>query len=164
MSEHQKHTVFLRHLIQSEDTEECRQLQARLSKAEEDERVVRCAIALVGLLTALAIAGLVYSAVLMQDFPHNKSQLAFKVFLALGLASFICLVTFTGVWIRCRGILSRLHDECRELVSSALAQGLKSLQTIPFPRTAKHKNFSVYQNRTSVTGESADSLQLQKAL
>jgi hypothetical protein len=164
MSEHQKHTVFLKHLIQSEDTEACRELEARLCKAEEDERVVRCAIALVGLLTALAIAGLVYSAVLLQDFPHNKSQLALKVFLSLGLASFTCLVTFTGVWIRCRGTLSRLHDECRALLDSALAQGLKSLQTIPFPRTAQRENFSVYQNRTSATGESADPLQLQKAL
>jgi hypothetical protein len=163
MSEHHKHTVFLKRLIHCEETEECRQLEARLGQAEREEHVVRCAITLMAFLTGLSVAGLAYAAVLLPDFPYNKSQFVLRLFLAFGLASLICLVTFAGLWVRCRRILNQLHDECRELVNAALERGYEKLRTIPFPRTVKEQHIALYQNETLAGEGSATAARLQKA-
>ena len=151
MSDHQKDTEFLKRLIHCEDSETSRQLESRISEAETRERIVRCALAQVAILAALAISGLCYAAILLPDFPQNRSQLILKIFLALALASGISLVTYLGVWIRCRFALNGLRDQCRDFISSALERGWDRLKTIPFPGTVQQPDSVVFRNQA--TGE-----------
>ena len=117
MSDHQRETAFLRHCIHYEDTVERHNLDARLTQAQRDERCVRGAVWLMALFTALAIAGLCYSAVFLADFPQDTSHLAIKVFGALGLGSLISLVAFTGFWGVHRKELDQRREECRRLAA-----------------------------------------------
>ena len=71
MSDHQRETAFLRQCIHYDDTAERHNLDERLTQAQRDERCVRCAVWLMALLTALAMAGLCYSAVFLADFPEQ---------------------------------------------------------------------------------------------
>ncbi len=164
MSEHEKQTAFLKDLIRCEDTEQHRQLEARISQAERDERVVRCAIRLMGVLSALAVAGLCYGMVFTQDWPHQKSNLLLKLFLALGLTSGICLVSFSGAWCWYRAVLNRLQEECRRLMKAELRQRFEFLRTIPFPRAVKEPNIALYRNGTAAVGDDMDPTPWSKAV
>jgi hypothetical protein len=131
MSDHQRETAFLRQCILYEDTVERHNLDARLTQAQRDERCVRCAVWLMALLTALAIAGLCYAAVFLADFPQDKSHLAIKVFGALGLASVISLVAFSGFWGVHRKELDLRREECRRLAAKLLESRLGKPITTP---------------------------------
>jgi formate hydrogenlyase subunit 3/multisubunit Na+/H+ antiporter MnhD subunit len=124
MSDHQRETAFLRRCILYEDTVERHHLEARLTQAERDERCVRGAVWLMSLLTALALAGLCYSALFLADFPQNKSHLTLKVFGALGLGSIISLVAFAGFWGVHRTELDQRREECRRLAARLLESRL----------------------------------------
>jgi len=156
MSEHEKQTAFLKDLIRCEDTEQHRQIEARISQAEQDERVVRCALRLVGVLSALAAAGLCYAVVFTEDWPHQRSSLLLKIFLALGLSSCICLVTFSGAWCWYRAMLNRLQEECRRLMKAELKQQFEFLRGMPFPRAVKEPNIALYRNGTAAVEDSAE--------
>jgi hypothetical protein len=164
MNDHQKDTDFLKRLIHYEDSDQSRQLEERISTAEKEERVVRGALGRVALLAGLSLAGMSYAMILLPDFPQNRSQFILKLFLALGLASFISLVTFAGLWVRCRAILDGLYGQCRDLVSAAFERSLKRLYTIPFPRRVQPRDEEVYQNQTVAESEGDTSGRWQKAV
>jgi hypothetical protein len=147
MSDHQKDTEFLKRLIHCENSEKSRQLETRISEAETRERIVRCALAQVAILAALAISGLCYAAILLPDFPQNRSQLILKIFLALALASGISLVAYFGVWIHCRFTLNGLRDQCRDFISAALERSWDRLKTIPFPGTVQEADSELSRNQ-----------------
>src|SRR5260370_21468333 len=113
MSDNQRETAFLRQCIHYDDTAERHKLDERLTQAQRDERCVRCAVWLMALLTALAMAGLCYSAVFLADFPQNKSYLTIKVLGALGLASLISLLAFVGFLVVHRRALDQRRGERR---------------------------------------------------
>ena len=164
MNDRQKDTAFLKRLIHYEDSDESRQLEDRITKAEKEERVVRGALARVALLACLSLAGVCYAMILLPDFPQNRSQFILKLFLVLGLASFISLLTFAGLWVRCRTVLDGLYGQCRDLVSATLERSLKKLYTIPFPRRVPPQDEAVYQNQTAGEPEGDTSAQWQKAV
>ena len=153
MTERQKETAFLKRLIVCDDHAERRQLEGRLLQAERDERVVRQAVAFVALLTALAVAGLGYSAILLPDFPSNRSQFVLKLFLIIGLGSGLCLMAYGCVWVRCRRLLNKVRDECRRLVTSLLDEQSLREHMIPFPQPVQGQVFPVYQNETPPVAE-----------
>jgi hypothetical protein len=164
MSEHDKQTAFLKDLIRCEDNEQHRELEGRMSQAEQDERVVLCALRLVGVLSALALAGLCYAVLFTHDWPHERSNLLLKVFLALGLSACICLVTFSGAWCWYRAMLNRLQEECRRLMRAELKQRFDFLRTSPFPRAVKEQNISLYRNETATVEDSAEPIPWSKAI
>lgn len=141
MSEHQKQSNFLKTLLTYDDSEEHRRLRARIDGAEKDERCIRYAGRLVGLVTLLSVAGLGYSAVLLPEFFSNSRNLLVQIFCALGLGSLLCLVGFFGLWCYYRAIVNKLHDECRQLVSALMRsrfanmpqRGTSSLTPTLFP-------------------------------
>ena len=92
MSNHQNETAFLRHCLRYEGSTEHQALDEKIAQIQRDERCVRGAAWLMALLTAVAIAGLCYSAVFVADFPPGKSHFTVKIFGALGLASLISFV------------------------------------------------------------------------
>jgi hypothetical protein len=118
MTEREKQHQFLKQLIRADSSDKCRELQARISKAERDERCIRSAVFLVVVLALLSAAGLGYSAVLLPEFFENTTPLLVKVFSALVLTSLICLLGFCGFWLWYRGVCDRIYNECRNWIIS----------------------------------------------
>jgi hypothetical protein len=121
MSEHQRETEFLRHLIGYGDTEERRELDKKLAQLQRDQRCVERAASWAVLGTALAVALLAYPAILQENFPHTPYESVIKVICVLGLASLICLVCFVGLLMVYRNKLNRLQEEGRQLIKKLLA-------------------------------------------
>lgn len=149
MSEYQKETAFLKRMIALDRGSETRLLEARLSAAERNDRVVRQAMLGVALLLALALAGLGYAAILLPDFPFNRSQLVLKLFLALALGSGLCLVAYACMWLRCRRFLNRLRAECRRALEAALENRCRTADPAACSGAVKGPDWPVYQNETT---------------
>ena len=117
LNDHQREMSFLRHLMRYDDTKEGHELEDKLNGAERNERSARRAVWLMAVLTGLALAGLGYAAIMLVDFPQNKSQLIIRIFSALGLASVVSLLAFAGYWIISHAVLDDRREECRRLVT-----------------------------------------------
>ena len=139
MSDRERETAFLRRCIGYEDSEECHDLEARVTQAQQNERSVRRAVWLVIALTAVAVAGLCYAAIFLPDFPRSNSQVAVKVFGALGLASLICLPGFLGYWGIYRKELDVRREECRRLAAQLMESRLGKPRVLPVPVAANDR-------------------------
>ncbi|HXJ57140.1 MAG TPA: hypothetical protein VNU68_10785 [Verrucomicrobiae bacterium] len=141
MSDHQRETAFLRQCIRYDDTEERHRLEERITQIQQDERIVRRAIWLVGLLAALAMAGLGYAAVFMADYPLNLPQLTtrllIKALCVLGAASLICLFGFLILGVIFRKELDQRREDCRRLALKVLELRLGQPCDIPPPKIVK---------------------------
>lgn len=97
MTEHDKQTAFLRHIIRFDGTEECLRLEERIAQFQRDERCIQRVAWLMALLTLLALASLAYGAALLENFPFDQARVVFNAICMVGLASLICLVAFLGL-------------------------------------------------------------------
>ena len=135
-SEHQRETAFLRHCIRYDESPGRRALDDRITQIQRDERCVRRAMWLMALLAALALAGLCYAAIFLDDYPQRTSQFVTRfivqVFGAVGLASTICVVAFLGLRMIYRLRLDRRREECRQLVTKLLESRLGKPITTPW--------------------------------
>ena len=129
MSERQKQINFLKTLIRCEDSEQRRDLQDRIKKAEQDEKCIRRMMFLVIIVELLSLAGLGYSAVFHPNFFARTTPFLVRLFSALGLGSLICLLAFVGYWLWHRNMLNGLNEECRRA-------GLAAMQEHSAPSTA----------------------------
>lgn len=129
MSEHQKETAFLQHCLGCDDSVEHQALARRITLLQRDERCAGRAVWLMAVLTALAVAGLGYAAILIEDVPWDTSHLLVKIVSTLGLTSMICLVAFAGLRMVYRLKLNQRREECRHLI----ARLLESRLGIPLP-------------------------------
>jgi len=118
MTERQRHTAFLKELVQSQDCEQCRELETRICQAERDERCICSAISLAIALALLSLLGLGYAAVLAPDAGADSSITTLKVFTAALLASLICLVGFIGFWYSARRVSNSIYNACRTFLRS----------------------------------------------
>ena len=137
-SEHEREMSFLRHLMLYDATDECHELEEKLTRARRNERCARRAVWLMALLTGLAVAGLGYSAILLEGFPQNTNQLLIRMFCALGLASLISLLAFVAFWLVARGELDEQREGCRRLVTRIVESRLgkpASVATLEIVRT-----------------------------
>ncbi len=119
MSERQKQTVFLKRLLQNEESEQQQELQQRIAQAERDERCVRTAMHLVAVIGLLSISGICYEAVFVEDFFQNPTHLLTRVLAYLGLGSLISWVMFLGYYLWHRALTNRYCEECRRLLMTA---------------------------------------------
>ena len=97
MSEHQKHTEFLRHCLRYDESIEHQELEEGITQVQRDARCVRRAVWLMAILTALVVAGLGYGTVLVANFPYNAPQFIVNLIYAVGLGSLISLLVFVGL-------------------------------------------------------------------
>ena len=118
MTERQQQTEFLKELMQSQDCEQCRELETRICQAERDERCICSALSIAISFALLSLLGLGYSAVLAGDAGAASSITTLKVFTATLLASLICLVGFTGFLSSSRSVTNRLYHECRTFIKA----------------------------------------------
>jgi hypothetical protein len=131
MNEHQKHTEFLRHCLRYGESTEHQALEEKITQIQRDERCVQRAVWLMAVLTALAVAGLGYPAILVENFPYGVPQFIVNLVCALGLASLICLLAFAGLGMAYRKKLDQRREECRQLVTKLLASRLGKPDATP---------------------------------
>ena len=131
MSEHQKHTEFLRQCILYDESAKRQELLAGIGQIQRDARCVRCAVWLMAILTALVVAGLAYGTVLVDNFPYNVPQFIVNLIYALGLGSLISLLAFVGLGMVYRWKLDQRREECRQRVARLLESRLGKPVTIP---------------------------------
>lgn len=124
MSEHQKHTEFLRQCIRYDDSAGRQNLVAEIARIQCDMRCVRCAAWLMAILIALAVAGLGYGAVLVKNFPYNTPQFILNLIYALGVGALISLLAFAGLWMFYRWKLDMRREQCRQMVTKLLESRL----------------------------------------
>ena len=128
MTEHQKETAFLRQCILYDEGVGRQDLEKKIVQLQRDEGCLRRAGLLMTVLSAMAFAGLGYSAVLLDDFPERMSEFVTRFIVkgcfALGFGSLICLLTFTSLGIVYRRKLDQRREECRQLVRRLLESRL----------------------------------------
>ena len=139
MSEHQKHTEFLRHCLRYGESTEHQALDKRITQIQRDERCVRRAVWLMAILTALVVAGLGYPAILVENFPYSAPQFIVNLICALGLASLICLLVFAGLGMAYRKKLDQRREECRQLVTRLLESRLGKPVATPLRDMRDHR-------------------------
>ncbi len=121
MTERQKQAAFVKALLQRGETEEQHRLHELLIRAERDERHIRRAMVLMGVLGMMCFTGLGYDATFRRDFFCNPTHPITHVLGCLGLASLISLLFFLGYWLWRRALSNRLLEDCRRLLLKALA-------------------------------------------
>ena len=131
MSEHQKHTEFLRHCLRYGESTEHQKLEEGITQVQRDARCVRRAVWLMAILTALFVAGLGYGTVLVANFPYNAPRFIVNLIYALGLGSLISLLAFVGLGMVYRRKLDHRREECRQRVARLLESRLGKPVTTP---------------------------------
>jgi len=124
MSEHQKHTEFLRHCLRYGESTEHQKLEEGITRVQRDARCVRRAVWLMAILTALVVAGLGYGTVLVANFPYSAPQFIVNLIYAVGLGAIISLVVFAGLGMVYRWKLDQRREECRQKVARLLESRL----------------------------------------
>lgn len=131
MSEHEKHTEFLRQCIRYDESARRHELAEGIVRIQCDARCVRRAAWLMAILTALAVAALGYGTVLVDNFPYNTPQFIVNLILAVGLGSLISLLAFAGLGMVYRRKLDQHREECRQRVAKLLESRLGKPVTTP---------------------------------
>jgi preprotein translocase subunit SecG len=132
MVERNTERAFLKRLIAHDASKESRQLQESLVQAERDEKCLRRAMLLMGVLFMLSLAGLSYCAILLPDILYKPGHLVMPGLGYLALGSLISEGAFLGYFLWHRAVVSRLHRECRRLVL-ALARSHLKVPATPSP-------------------------------
>ena len=120
-SEHQCETEFLRHCLRYGNHAGHQALGHRIAQIQRDVRSVQRAVWLMAVLTALAVISLAYMTVLGGNLPADVSQLIINGISALGLASVISLVAFSGLLVVFRLNLNEQREQGRRMVTELLA-------------------------------------------
>lgn len=158
LSDHQREMSFLRHLMLYLGTDECHALEEKIDQAQRHERSARRAVCLMAILTAGAIVGLGYSAILLEDFPQNKTPFLIRIFCALGLASLVSLLAFVAFWIASRGELDTQRERCRRLVTRIVESRLGKPAPAAAPemgRTDSTRRPAISEDRNSADKENS---------
>ncbi len=124
MSDHEKHTEFLRQCILYDESARRQELHEGITQIQRDARCVRRATWLMAMLIALVVAGLGYEMILVDNFPYNLPQLIINLVCALGIGSLISLLAFMGLGMVYRTKLDQQREECRQLVARLLESRL----------------------------------------
>jgi hypothetical protein len=127
MSEHQRETAFLRHLIAFDNTDESRKLGERILEGERNERCIIRVASLAGVFLALGLAGFAYGVFLDENFPHGETPIGLRLLCEVGLASVIPLAVLVGLFLVYRMKFDRLREECRLQIAQFLESRLRAL-------------------------------------
>ena len=157
MSEHEKHTEFLRQCIRYDEGARRHELVKGIARIQCDVRCVRRAVWLMAILTALAVVALGYGTVLVENFPYNAPQFITNLICALGLGSLISLVAFLGLGMVYRRKLDQRREECRQLVARLLESRLgRPVATAPGDSRAGEGNGQTVRVASTVSGSLAE--------
>jgi uncharacterized membrane protein YuzA (DUF378 family) len=134
MNDHQRQTEFLKRCILYDGSKASHKLVERIGQLQHNERCVTRAVWLMVYIGALALAGLGYLAVFMEDFPRNipgfMTRFITQVFCVMGLSSLICVTVFLGLQAAYRKELAHRREDCRRLATHLLESRLARPQMI----------------------------------
>jgi len=131
MSEHEKHTEFLKRCIHYDESARRRKLVEEIAQIQCDMRCVRRAVWLMAILTALLMAGVGYEVILADNFPYNIPQFVINLICGLAMGILFSLLGFMGLGMVYRWKLNQRREECRELVTGLLESRLGKPVTAP---------------------------------
>ena len=131
MSDHQKHTEFLRECIRYDESARRQELMEEIVRIQRDARCVRRAVWLMAMLIALAAFGYGYGMALVNNFPYNIPQFIINIFCVLAASWLISILAFAALGIVYRMKLDRRREECRWIVTRLLASRLGRTVTTP---------------------------------
>jgi hypothetical protein len=126
MSEHQRHTEFLRQCILDVECQDRHELAKGISQVQRDARCVRRAAWLMAILIALDVACLAYATLFVKNFPDEAPQFIVNLICAVGLGSLFSLVAFVGLGLVYRNKLNQRREECRQRVAMLLKSRLEN--------------------------------------
>ena len=155
MSDHHKHTEFLRHCIRYDDGARRQELMAGIIQIQRDARSVRRALWFMVFLAALCVFGYGYGMILVDNFPDNLPQFITKIVSVLALSWLISLLAFLGLGVVYRWKLDQHRDECRQIVTRLLASRLGQ------PGTASLRDLQNDLSAVESTGLTAAAAKLQ---
>jgi hypothetical protein len=127
MNEHQKQTEFLRQCLLYDPSAEVRKLDEKLAHTLRDLRCVQRAVWLMVRLTALAVAGLIYTLILTDNFPDHTSPVMLNLIYAVFGGLLTSLLAFMGLTVRFRQQVDQCREECRQSVARLLSARLGQL-------------------------------------
>lgn len=135
MSDHQKHTEFLRECIRYDESARRQELMEEIVRIQRDARCVRRAVWLMAVLIALAAFGFGYGTALVNNFPYNVPKFITNTFCVLVVSCLISILAFAGLAMIYRLKLDRRRDECRRIVTRLLASRLGKTVATPLRDT-----------------------------
>lgn len=156
MSEKEKETAFLRRILLVHATDEGRQLDKKIARAQCEERCVLRVASVAALCGALAVAGLGYGAILGENIPYGTSETVIKILWHLVLASLICLMAIAAQLAIHRKKLNRLQEECRQLIIKIQAPYVGE------PRVARLRAELETTSKTDRPSDASNSLRSQE--
>ena len=124
MSDHQRHTEFLRDCIRYDGSARRQELMNEIVRIQGAARCVWHAAWLMAMLAVLALAAFGYGTILVTNFPYNAPQSVVNLIYALGLGSLISLLTFAVLGMTYRWKLDQKREECRQIVTRLLESRL----------------------------------------
>lgn len=126
MGEHHEHTEFLKHCLRYDDTPERHALTEKLARLQSELRIVKRASRLVGILIALAGAGLAWPGNLFENLSDDAQRFIMNMELGLFAGSSVCLLTFIVLGIFLYKKLHRQREACRQFLMQLFAVRLNS--------------------------------------
>jgi hypothetical protein len=120
MTEYERETDFLRHVIRFDHTNQCRELEEKIAEFERDGRCVLRATWLLALFAGLGLAGIVYVWTLEPSLSEDNFRFMIKALCVIELASLISLAAFIGYLLNCRTKLDQAREECRQVTMKLL--------------------------------------------
>jgi hypothetical protein len=149
MSEHHKHTEFLKQCLLYDDSSERHRLAENLSRAQRDLHCVQRAMWLMAVVTALTVAGLGYEEVLVDNFPYDASLSVTNIICATGAGSLVCLLAFAGLGMVYGRKVGQRREECRQMVTKLLESRLGKPVTGPPLPDAQNNRIGGREGRTA---------------
>jgi hypothetical protein len=123
MSDHKHtHTELLKHCLRYDDSSQRHELEKDLTRMQREVHCVQKAVWLMGILAALAVAGLAYPTLLLKDLPHSTQRLIMSLMFALFLGSLISLGAFLVLGVVYRRKLRKQREVCSHMVKRVLAE------------------------------------------
>ncbi len=138
MNDHQRQTEFLRRCILYDESKESYALAERIKQLQHNERCVGRGVWLLVLAGALALAGLAYLAIFVEDFPQNMpgflARFITQLFCVMGLSALICVPVFAGLQMVYRNELAHGREECRRRATKLLESRLAKPSDTTLPQ------------------------------
>jgi hypothetical protein len=126
MTEYERETAFLRHVIRFDNTNQCRELDEKIADVQREGRCVLRATWLLAFFAGLGLAGIAYAATLEPSVPEDNFRFMIQLLCVIELASLISLSVFICYLLACRAKLNEAREECRRVAMKLLQARLKA--------------------------------------
>jgi hypothetical protein len=107
--------------ITCRDSQERAQLEEEIAQIQNHARSLHRARRILAALTAIAVAGFSYMAILLEHFPDRAQQVVLNFFCALGVGSLFSLLVFALLGMACRKKLDKRRLKYYNLVATLLS-------------------------------------------